>query len=182
MTTFSDGLHEIRSALDLGIEKLIKPEDDSADVFETATLRQVGHAVEQLSQFNSTLEGIKGLLESQATLNNQSEKPTPTAPVSLPEQKIEVINKVPQAFSNIIEAQFRILQTWLEPLLKLAETMPEVEGLVKATKLTEKQYKRMMSKFDEESSDEEEAPRKQTTSAKKKTATRKKRSTRKKKS
>ena len=182
MTTFADGLHEIRSALDLGISKLVKPTEAVEDVRQTATLRQVGHAVEQLSQFNSTLEGIKGLLESQMALRAQDKKLEAVDPAPLPEQKIEVINKVPQAFSNIIEAQFRILQTWLEPLLKLAETMPEAEDLVKATKLTEKQYKRMMSKFDDDSTEEIGASATKKTSTKKKTGTRKKRSPRKKKS
>ena len=150
MTTFTAGLHEIRSVLDTGIAKLTADDSDTENVMETATLRQVGHAVEQLSKFNGTLEGIKELMESgvmtRAT-EGATEQPAVAPAPPLP-QKIEVVNKVPQAFSNIIEAQFRILQTWLEPLLKLSETIPEVEGLVQATKLTEKQYKKMIEKFD----------------------------------
>ena len=141
MTTFTDGLHDIRSALDIGISKLVADNDEEENVMETATLRQVGHAVEQLSKFNDTLEGIKTLMESGVmtrTRDGATEQEAPTQSVSALPQKIEVVNKVPQAFSNIIEAQFRILQTWLDPLLKLTETIPEVEGLVKATKLTEK--------------------------------------------
>ena len=150
---------------------------------ETATLRQVGHAVEQLGQFNNTLQGIKNLLETSVAEQQQPPAAPAITAEPLPSQKIEVINKVPQAFSNIIEAQFRILQTWLAPLLKLAESMPEVEGLVKATRLTEKQYKRMISKFedDDEGDDDEDEQEKLRTPPKKKTPRRKKRAPRKKK-
>jgi hypothetical protein len=141
MTTFAAGLQDIRSALDRGISRWANPDSAEENVLETATLRQVGHAVEQLGRFNETLEGIKQLLES--GMQGKSSEPPATPP-----QKIEVVNRVPQAFSNIIEAQFRILQTWLEPLLKLSESIPEVEGLVKATRLTEKQYRKMIEKFE----------------------------------
>ncbi|MDG1810241.1 MAG: DNA repair ATPase [Pirellulaceae bacterium] len=183
MTTFSEGLHEIRSVLDTGIQKLTMEDEGEENVLETATLRQVGHAVEQLGQFNNTLQGIKNLLETSVAEQQQPPAAPAITAEPLPSQKIEVINKVPQAFSNIIEAQFRILQTWLAPLLKLAESMPEVEGLVKATRLTEKQYKRMISKFedDDEGDDDEDEQEKLRTPPKKKTPRRKKRAPRKKK-
>ena len=150
MTTFSEGLHDIRAVLETGMSQIRSRQNDQGNVMETATLRQVGHAIEQLVQFNETLSGIRELMASSLTPHGEtagadSSIPRGRSPVT---QKIEVINKVPQAFSNIIEAQFRILQTWLEPLLKLSETLPEVEGLVKATKLTEKQYLKMIEKFD----------------------------------
>ena len=181
MTTFTDGLNEIRSVLETGIDQIASEDTDDENVMQTATLRQVGDAVEQLSKFNDTLEGIKQLMESgvmtRAT-EGATEQPEPVAPVPLQPQRIEVVNKVPQAFSNIIEAQFRILQTWLEPLLKLGQTMPEAHGLVQATKLTEKQYKKMLAKLDAFDESKSQKPavkgsRKTSKSAPRKSATKK---------
>ena len=187
MTTFTEGLNEIRTTLDSGIEKLSTPEGEDENVMETATLRQVGHAVEQLSKFNATLDGIKQLMES-GVMTRVPETPEPTAaaiaanaaPPS-PPQQIEVINKVPQSFERIIEAQFRILQTWLEPLLKLSETIPEVEGLVQATKLTEKQYRKMIEKFDQFEAASAEKPAVKTSGTSKKRSAKKTKTSRKKK-
>ena len=152
MTTFTDGLNDIRIAVDEGVSKLSSADAEEDKVLETARLRQVSDAMQQLTKFNDTLDGIKDLMQSgvmtRAT-EGATEQSNATAQAPSASQKIEVINKVPQAFTNIIEAQFRILQTWLEPLLKLSETIPEVEGLVKATKLTERQYRKMIKKFDE---------------------------------
>lgn len=187
MTTFSDGLNDIRSALDAGISKLTATDEDDENIMETATLRQVGHAVEQLSKFNDTLDDIKQLMESgvmtrttDGATESSSDAASQAEASAGPPQQIEIINKVPQTFTNIIEAQFRILQTWLDPLLKLSETIPEVEGLVKATKLTEKQYRKMIRKFDEFEAANAEKPAVKTPPTATKKTTRKK-STRKKK-
>ncbi len=146
MTTFSQGREDIRGALDAGIARLVpEAEGDSGNVLETATLRQIGHAVDQLSRFNETLSAIRSLMEASARFS----EPTPAA--SIPAQPpIEIINKVPQAFSNIIEAQFRMLQTWIGPLLRLGAAVPEAAALAGAANLTERQYRKLLEKLRED--------------------------------
>ena len=58
-----------------------------------------------------------------------------------------MINKVPNIFLDIIRNQFRVLQTWMEPILKLAEVFAEAEDLKKAAQLTEANYKQMLDKI-----------------------------------
>ena len=142
MTTLSEGLHEIRSAIAAGIQQMTS-EEETADenVLETARLRQVGSAIEQFGQFNHTLAEIKELLSTGVSQSADEKSSTG-------KQSIQVVNKVPTAFTNIIRMQFRVMQTWMEPLLQLGERVPEAKGLLKAAKLTESQYKKMLDKLE----------------------------------
>jgi len=76
--------------------------------------------------------------------------PTQMAPG---EQKIEIINKVPNIFLDIIRNQFRVLQTWMEPILKLSEVFPEADGLKRAADATLENYDQII---DQIGGDEEE--------------------------
>ena len=64
LTSFSEGLHDIRSALDKGVQHLTAEQAPSAA--ETATMNQVGLAVAELANFNKSLEQMKSMLESGA--------------------------------------------------------------------------------------------------------------------
>ncbi len=143
MSTFAEGLNEIRTSIDHGIRHLAEQSQvDEENVIETATLRQIGQAVEQLSQFNDTLSEIKSLISARA--EEAQAKPSKRPPT----QQVQVINKVPHAFTNIIQSQFRILQTWMEPLLRLSESLPEAKNLKRAAELTQRQYEKMMKKLE----------------------------------
>jgi hypothetical protein len=81
----------------------------------------------------------------------------PTGPASPIE--VEVVNKVPNIFLDIIRNQFRVLQTWMEPILALSAAMPEADGLRKAAELTELNYADLLNKiqqFKEDNPDEAE--------------------------
>ena len=118
-----------RQALDTGVQHLTAKQAPTET--ETATLSQVGQVVNELSNFNKSLEQMKTMLESgamsaSAGLTQGAGTPTQMAPS---EQKIEIVNKVPNIFLDIIRNQFRVLQTWMEPILKLSEVFPEADGL-----------------------------------------------------
>ena len=68
----------------------------------------------------------------------------PAVPVP---QKIEVINKVPNIFLDIIRNQFRVLQTWMEPILTLSNSLPEAEGLKEAAIATQQNYEHLIDKI-----------------------------------
>ena len=118
LTSFSEGLHDIRSALDTGVQHLTAKQAPTET--ETATLSQVGQVVNELSNFNKSLEQMKTMLESGAMPVSSGVTPGAATPTQMApgEQKIEIINKVPNIFLDIIRNQFRVLQTWMEPILK----------------------------------------------------------------
>lgn len=141
LTTFSEGLYGIQQSLDKGMTRLTQAKADGPTEVEQATMDQVGKAVSELSNFNSTLGEMKSMLDGgMAGL---------MAPAAPGKQKIEVINKVPNIFLDIIRNQFRVLQTWMEPILKLSEVFPEAEGLKKAARATAENYDRLIEQIGE---------------------------------
>jgi len=75
-------------------------------------------------------------------------KSSETASTSAPTpQKIQVINKVPNIFLDIIRNQFRVLQTWMEPILKLSDAFPEADGLKEAAIATQQNYEHLIDKI-----------------------------------
>ena len=148
MTAVTGGLQEIRSALSDGVRKLTETNKGSEpqETIETATLRQVGHAIEELAKFNSTLSEIKSLIGRNLEASKAVESALPTMQH---EHQIQVVNKVPKLFQEVIRNQFRVLQTWMEPILQLVDALPEAKGLKKAAKLTEKNYQSVLDKIEE---------------------------------
>ena len=149
LTSFSEGLHDIRSALDKGVNHLTAKQVPTE--IETATMNQVGQVVTELSSFNKSLDQMKTVLESGAL--SATSNGVPATPLAPSEQKIEIINKVPNIFLDIIRNQFRVLQTWMEPILKLSEIFPEADGLKRAADATLENYNKII---DQIADDEEE--------------------------
>lgn len=149
MTTFSDGLHGISSTLDKGMKQLISSDEEESESMQAVTLREIARVVGELAKFNQTLESIKGAYEQHGhTIAN--------LPRHMNEHKIEVVNKVPNVILNVLRNQFRVLQTWMEPILKLAESNPDAQGFVKASKATEANYQRLLDKMEGEDATEDE--------------------------
>jgi hypothetical protein len=142
MTTFSEGLYEIRKSLDQGIQHLSSEEPSGEAAQPSETIQQVGRAIDQLEKFNDSLIDIKELVASNIETRGSLQE---TEPV---QHKIEVVNKIPAAFLGVLRNQFRVLQTWMEPILALAETLPEADGLKSAAKSTEKHYRRVLKKIE----------------------------------
>ena len=149
MTTFSEGLHEIRKTLKTGVDQIAAQSAGDGNTFEMATMQQMGHAVAELSKFNGTLDDIKGLVGSGVPAAPvTSSSPTGSSPTRITDPiEVEVINKVPTIFLDIIRNQFRVLQTWMEPILKLAEVFPQAEGLRQAADVTEANYEELLEKI-----------------------------------
>ena len=146
LTSFSEGLLEIRTALDKGVQHLTAEQAPSAT--ETATMNQVGNAVAELANFNKSLEQMKSMLESGAlSAMSSGGANVGAAPMAPAEQKIEIVNKVPNIFLDIIRNQFRVLQTWMEPILKLSEVFPEADGLKRAADATLENYDKIIDQI-----------------------------------
>ena len=142
MTTFSEGLYDIRKSLDQGIQHFAADDDSDEESLQSVTIQEVGRAVAELEKFNQSLDDIKNLVAS--NMESKSEL-IEAEPIN---HKIEVVNKIPAAFLGVLRNQFRVLQTWMEPILALAETLPQAEGLKSAAKSTEKHYKHVLKKIE----------------------------------
>ena len=151
MTTFSDGLYEIRKSLDSGIAQLSEEDDAGTETMQTVVIRQIGHAVEELAKFNAKFEAIGDAIGALAKSTNRVMKKQKSL-----DHKIEVVNKVPHAFLDVLRNQFRVMQTWMDPILKLAETNPDADGLRKAAQATEENYNKILDKIDKFKSDNQE--------------------------
>ena len=148
MSTFTSGLGDIKRTLDAGVERLTESKQQSDEEFKDATSKEISQAVAELASLNSTLTSMGstfGELQSASALAAAPAVGAASGPIE--KQQIEVINKVPSIFLDIIRNQFRVLQTWMEPILKLSEVFAEAEDLKKAAKLTEANYKQMLEKI-----------------------------------
>ncbi len=64
--------------------------------------------------------------------------------------QIKVINKVPRAFLDVIEAQFNIMQDWMKPLLKLTDDhSADAQHLKKAIDDTYSRYEKLLQRMEE---------------------------------
>jgi hypothetical protein len=164
MSTFSDGLAGIENVLQAGMGSFKKP--PAEDAAQEATLRristeQISNAVAHLASFNENLAAIRDSLESgsnelarslaekPAGLEIIQAQPVPAQPVqAMPAQpfKVQVINKIPKTFLDVIRTQFYILQTWVEPLMQLASTTDNAK-LKKAIETSNQRYQELLQKI-----------------------------------
>ncbi|MEL7495965.1 MAG: DNA repair ATPase [Planctomycetota bacterium] len=148
LTTFSEGLYGIQKSLDKGMVQMAERQPEGPTETEIANMEQIGKAIGELSNFNQTLSEMKTMLDGGlSAISSQAaiEKSNPSK--SSGKQKIEVINKVPNIFLDIIRNQFRVLQTWMEPILKLSEVFPEAEGLRQAARATQENYDKLINQI-----------------------------------
>ena len=154
MTTFSEGLNDIRTTLDKGVTKLTETDSEEENVLQTATMQQVAHAVAELAKFNTTLGEMKTMMGEGIKTSSTGIAAGQAASAPPTQQKIEVVNKVPNIFLDIIRNQFRVLQTWMDPILKLSEVFPEAEGLRQAADATKKNYDKLIRQIGEDSAEQ----------------------------
>ena len=144
MSTFTSGLGDIKRTLDAGVDRLAESKQGADSNLEETTVKQVAEAVAELSDLNETISKIASEFRNLQPVNSSA---TAHATAPIEKHQIEVINKVPNIFLDIIRNQFRVLQTWMEPILKLSEVFAEAEDLKKAAKLTEANYEQLLDKI-----------------------------------
>ena len=151
MATFSDGLDSIGSSLDKGLKQMLAEDAEGSVGFEEVTVREITRVVSELAKFNETVESMKATYEQhgQAIAN---------IPRHLSEHKIEVVNKIPNVMLNVLRNQFRVLQTWMEPIMELASQNPAAKSFVAAAGATEANYQRLLDRLGNESEGDESTP------------------------
>lgn len=142
LSTFSEGLYELRNALDRGVSQMVDSmEDPKHMAIQNLAVQQMGGAVEQLVRFNQAIQQIQDSLMAR----NQAAKAEPAMPT-----KIHVTNRIPSAFMKVITGQFQILQTWVEPIIAWSEKMEDANEVRRAMKATQKYYEKILEATAEE--------------------------------
>lgn len=137
LSTFSEGLYEIRSAVNRGVQQLVdSASDPSRTAMQDLTIQQIGTAIEQLSSFKLALDGIQQALLQQAQAQ-QSEASKPN--------KIHISNKIPSTFMQVIAGQFQVLEAWMEPILELAQSTESGKDLHRVARATRKHYEKILN-------------------------------------
>jgi hypothetical protein len=149
MTSFSEGLHQIQRAVRQGVHQLTSQrEENDPQVLQSATLQQVSQAVLELAKFNQTLETLADrLTEVSGSPSSESGTRDP--------HTIQVVNRIPPVFLDVIRNQFSVLQTWVEPIIELAATHPNAKNLVKSVKLTKRNYQKLIDRIASEENPED---------------------------
>ncbi|HMO12860.1 MAG TPA: DNA repair ATPase [Pirellulaceae bacterium] len=137
----SEGLHEISRTVQRGTKMLSQPTEEVPSTIDTAMLGELSRGVAELAKFNQGLQALRDLYEHQA-------QAIAALPQQVAQQKIEITNKIPNSILNVLRNQFRVLQTWMEPILSLAEKTSDAQGLAEAAKLTQKNYDRLINRLE----------------------------------
>ena len=146
MTTVSEGLISIQKSVESGMKQM------AASAAQDDSPQRLKSAVSELEKFNKTMTGIKKLMKDGVKTQGTNTAPL-TKPVAHVSEKgidpieVEVINKVPTIFLDIIRNQFRVLQTWVDPIMALADSIPGAKGLESAAKATEQNYDELLQKI-----------------------------------
>ncbi len=153
ISTITEGLSEIRGALSQGLGAWLqnRPTEQDDSPMQQLTLSQLGAGVNELAKFNQSLEEIKGLLAQQPASGEAARSANEP-------QRIQVVNKVPQAFLEIIRYQFETLQHWLDPLTKLAESNPPAKQVSQKAKRIARQYKEIVKELEKTNLDVDSSP------------------------
>jgi len=141
MTSFSEGLHQIQRAVSRGVSQLTAQRDEQdSQIMQSATLQQVSQVVLELAKFNQTIETLAARLSDPATAGS-------TTTGGKEPYTIQVVNRIPPVFLDVIRNQFSVLQTWVEPIIELAATHPNAKNLVKSITLTKKNYEKLLDRI-----------------------------------
>jgi hypothetical protein len=150
ITVVSEGLYGIKQSLDHAMTRLLR-EEEGGDEEHLAHV-QLAQAVAHLAAFNQNLASIRESLDSgSAALGKLS---APASPASQPppapqEQKVQVVNKVPRSFLDVIKTQFDLMQRWMQPILSVTEThTAEMRELKTAVEQTNQRYRQLIERLE----------------------------------
>ena len=110
MTTFSEGLNEIKNALTAGVSQLASNPASGASTAQENSSVQLAAAIEHLAAFNENLQSISESIEKSQQLAS-----------SPPEQKVQVAYRVPRVLLDVIKTQFAIMENWLHPIVEISK-------------------------------------------------------------
>jgi hypothetical protein len=172
MRSFTDGLDAIRQAMADGLHYLSEQANDSAADERVAEIAEQLAGLENgLEQIGGTLaDGLKHLAEAGAVASRPSEVAGGFTPetikalaqelralgpavagydATLPEQRVNVMHRVPRNLLDVLRNQFRLMEDWMKPLLSASETQrTELEQLRRTLEETLQTYSVLLAALD----------------------------------
>lgn len=149
LALFAEGLTSIQRAVERGARLLTEPPDRASEPMQQLMLAQISQSVSELAKLNETVAAFKTIAEVQAR------RPAADGEVAEPpRQPIQIINRIPRAFLEVIRHQFEVLERWIEPLQKLAEIWPAANELTRSAKITRATYKQIVDQLSKRIADE----------------------------
>ena len=121
MTTFSEGLNDIKNVLSAGMSQLVDEGSRQKHSESGPSSAQLAEAIEHLAAFNKNLQAIGASI---AEGRQQAMSPA--------EQKVQVTYRVPRVLLDVIKTQFAIMESWLQPVVELSKN-----SSLDTTKLTQ---------------------------------------------
>lgn len=122
LTSFSDGLDQIRQTLSAGMARMLD---------EQARTANGDGKVVTAAFAPQTLDSLASLVRESLTAIEETARPAP-APSGPPE--VHIVSRVPSAILNVLRQQFRLMHGWLEPLRRQSQrqdqTLQSLEQLV----------------------------------------------------
>jgi hypothetical protein len=144
LTTFTEGLHQIKEALESGVHGLATR--DQQDPSPTnVSINGMDNGLDSLNRLNESLasinSGIDKLIHTQSTPAAHSGRQ-----VDGP-QEIRVVNRVPGAFLEVIRAQFGLIQAWMKPIESLpSDKQDDYAMLTRSLDEAFKRYEQLIRK------------------------------------
>jgi len=121
LSTFRDGLNEIRQTIASGIDSMIEADEQQAvAAVATAELEDVAEPVAPLASGEVGSDAADALIKLSEELRRYT---TGMVPVdeSKPVQRVSVMHKVPRSILNVLENQFQIMNDWMKPILETSQ-------------------------------------------------------------
>ncbi|MCA9218206.1 MAG: AAA family ATPase, partial [Planctomycetales bacterium] len=153
LTTFTDGLQQIKETLEVGVERISSTDKPPQEVAITG----LGDALQSLTHFNDSLANINSSLDKLLATSSQPTAAAVAKGSPLP-QEIRVINRVPGAFLEVIRAQFGLIQAWMKPIQNLpAEKQEDYALLTRSLDEAFKKYEQLIRKTEADTASEKQA-------------------------
>lgn len=159
LSNVGEGLQDIREAMHNGLLRLTEGKDESLDNYATDFAARFQQLTESLNAIQAALtSGTKDVTtlvqQSLQARKEQAEiQPQPKAaePLTLPDDKITVVNKIPRSLLNVLETQFDLMQGWMQPLMAATHAnQAEFQELRDLIKRCLKDYNALLKRMDEE--------------------------------
>jgi hypothetical protein len=144
LLALNDGLTSLRETLGQAVTRL-SDADSRQHQYASEVATRLSVLAEGLSTLRQSLdEGVELLARSPPPPASATQKPD-----GAPVPKIQILNRVPREFMHVIQAQFRLMQSWVKPLERLSErSAQESESLRSAVDQAFAQYQQLIQRLE----------------------------------
>ncbi|MGC1274454.1 MAG: DNA repair ATPase [Planctomycetaceae bacterium] len=173
LSLFADGLTDLRETLSGGIDRLADGRPPSPSIDNAAVVAPLNEIHRVLAALGASVQEnlarladrqtdageprhvtldpnlLRSIIESlqpiAANNRNGDEAPAPTA---MPDT-VTIVNKIPSTLLNVLREQFRLMETWLKPVLSASERQSkDYEELTRQIRTCLSNYERLVGRIE----------------------------------